>query len=89
MLESVIEVMKQKWKKLCWAGGTAAASYGLLAYVVPELLSVRVVSLGGAGVVGYLVYTKVAQWEIDKLLAGAKVEVEKLKAQVEGMIKKV
>lgn len=70
------------YKKLGWAAGAAAASYALLAYVIPGLLSVRVVSVAGAVTVGYLVYTQVAAWELKAL-------VDKLEAEAKNVIKKI
>lgn len=62
------------WKKLAWAAGCGVASFFLLGYIVPAVLSVKVVSIAGACVVAYLIYTKVAMWEIEKLVAAAKAE---------------
>ena len=60
------------WKKMAWAAGAGVVTFLLLAFVVHPILSLWWVYVIGAIAVGYLVYTRVAMWEIQKLIDGAK-----------------
>lgn len=60
------------WKKIAWAAGLGVASFFLLGFVIPAVLSVKLIAIAGAVAVGYLVYTKVAMWEIERALKAAK-----------------
>jgi hypothetical protein len=55
------------YKKAALAAGAAVVAYLILAYLVPTLLSVHVVAAAGAVACGYIVYTRVALWEVQKL----------------------
>ena len=81
MLEKIVNAVKGfvlgilpnlDLKKLLWSVGAAVVSYVLLAFVVKPILSLNVIYLAGAVAVGYIVYTKVAMWEIQKVVDGAK-----------------
>ena len=56
------------WGKIAASAGCAVAAFLVLAFVVPALLSVKVVALAGGIVVGYLVYTKVTAAELEALI---------------------
>lgn len=56
------------WKKIAWSAGCGVASFFVLKYLLPVVFSVGVVALVGACAVGYLVYSKVAMWEIERVV---------------------
>lgn len=60
------------WKKLAWAAGLGVVSFFVLRFLLPLVLSQTVISLAGAVAVGYLIYHKVAMWEIEKQLTAVK-----------------
>lgn len=78
----MVKELFQKYQKLVYAVLAAVLAYVLLAYVVPAFLSVKVVSLAGAVVIGYLVYTKVALWEIKKVFSKVTDTADKVVDQV-------
>lgn len=59
------------WKKLGYAALAAVLSYLLLG-LVSAILSVKIFIGIAALAIGVLVYTKVAQWEIQQVLDAAK-----------------
>ncbi len=67
------------WKKLAWAAGLGVASFFVVGYLLPAVLSLKVIALGAAGAVAYVVYTRVAMWEIERALRIAKSEVDEVK----------
>ena len=82
MFEGIVQGIKQQWQKLAWSAGMSVGSYGALAYLLPVLLSVKVVALGGAAAVGYLAYTRLTKKDLDKALVEAKGDLERLKRLV-------
>lgn len=60
------------FKKVVATTVATGGSYLVLRYLVPHLLSVNVVSIAGAGAVGYIVWTKLALWEIDRIVKTVK-----------------
>ena len=59
-------IAKIPWQKLAWSVGAAVVSFFVMQYLLPVVLSVKVVSIAGAVAVGLLVYYKVAMWEIER-----------------------
>lgn len=68
--------MKLDWVKLAWAAGAAVALF-LVLWFFGALISPKVVYAAFALAAGYLVYTKVALWEIQKLQASVQQAVKK------------
>jgi hypothetical protein len=68
----VVGYFTANWKKLVAAVVSGGVAFLVLRFLIPSLLDVGVVSLGGAIAVGYLFYVKVAAWELEKLLSEAK-----------------
>lgn len=60
------------WKKFLWALAAGVVTYLLFAFVIRYIFTMQIVYVAGAVAVGYLVYTRVAMWEIQKLLDQAK-----------------
>jgi hypothetical protein len=69
MFDNIKKFFVTNWKKLAVAAVATVVAYVLLRYVLAGLLSLAVVSTAGAIGVGYLVYTRVALWEIKALAA--------------------
>lgn len=60
------------WKKMGWAAGLGLVSFFVLRFLLPAVLSQWGVALIGAGLVGWLIYTRVAMWEIERALKEVK-----------------
>ena len=59
-------------KKLAWAGGLGLASFFVLRFLLPLVLDQTVFAFAGAVAVGWLIYTRVAMWEIERVIKGTK-----------------
>lgn len=67
MFENIKQFFVDSWKKILITLAAAVVTFVLLKFVVAPFLSPTVVSTVGALVVGYLVWTRVALWEVQAL----------------------
>jgi len=67
MFESIKKFFVNYWKKIVVSFIAAVVSFLLLKFVLAPFLGLTVVSTAGAILIGYLVWTKVALWEINAL----------------------
>ena len=72
MFTSIKNWFSDNWKKLLMAFGAAVFSFLFLKFVLAPLFSLAVACALAAIGVGYIVFTKVALWEIQKLVDKAK-----------------
>lgn len=82
MLKEFIAKHADVLKKLAAALLAAVAAYFILAYLVPHLLSVKVVSLAGAVALGYIVYTRLSISDLNKAIAQGQKAVDEVKKTV-------
>jgi hypothetical protein len=75
MFETIKNFFVNNWKKLLAAIAAAVLSFFLLKYVLAPFLSLTVVATVGAVAVGYLVFTRVALWEIQALAKKAGIDI--------------
>ena len=75
MFESIKSFFVENWKKLLAAIAAAVVTFFLLKYVLATFLSLTVVATVGAIAVGYLVFTKVAFWELKALAKKAGIDI--------------
>ena len=67
MFEAIKNFITTNWKKLLAAIAAAVISFFLLKFVLAPFLGLTVVSTAGAILIGYLVWSRVAFWEIQAL----------------------
>jgi uncharacterized protein involved in cysteine biosynthesis len=67
MFESIKNFFAGNWKKLLVALGAAIVSFFLLKFILAPFLGLTVVATVGALLIGYLVWSRVALWEIQAL----------------------
>lgn len=67
MWEKILAFFSTSWKKLLAALAAAIVSFFLLKFVLAPFLGLTVVSTVGALLIGWLVWSKVAFWEIQAL----------------------
>ncbi len=67
MFEKIKQFFANSWKKLALSAGTGVAVFLLLKFAVSSLLSLTAVAVAGGLAAAYLVYTRVALWEVRKL----------------------
>ena len=75
MFETIKNFLVSNWKKLLASIAAALLAFVLLKYVVAPFLGLTVVSVAGALVAGWLVWSKVAFWEIEQLAAKAGIKL--------------
>lgn len=72
MFEAIKNFFVENWKKLLTSLGAAFVSFLLLKFILAPLFSLTFACTLAALGVGYLVFTKVALWEIEKVVDKAK-----------------
>ncbi len=76
MFDKIKQFVLARWKKAVVSVGAGVVASLVLRFVIPSLLSLGVVSTAGGFVVAYLVWTRVALWEIRELAAKVGVKVD-------------
>lgn len=67
--DNIVAFVTGNWKKLAVTVGVAVAAFFGLAFLLPILLSSKVIVAGIAVAAGYLFYISVAYWEIQAAAA--------------------
>jgi len=75
MFETIKNWFINNWKKLLASVGAFVLSFLLFKFVLAPLLTLTVVSIGGAVAVALLVWFRVAWWEIQALAGKAGVKL--------------
>lgn len=68
MFSSITTWFSENWKKILAGVGAAFLSFLLLKFVIAPLLSLTVACVLASLGVGYLVFSKVALWEIQRVI---------------------
>jgi hypothetical protein len=76
MFETIKNFFVTSWKKLLLALAAAVASFLLLKFILAPFLGLTVVSTAGAILVGWLVWSKVALWEVEALAKKAGIDLK-------------
>lgn len=75
MFDAIKNFLTEHWKKLLAALAATIISFFLLKFVLAPFLGLTVVSTAGAILVGYLVWSRVAFWEIQALAKKAGIDL--------------
>ena len=71
------------WKKVAWAAGLGVAAFLVVWKLLPLVLSQKIVAAGAGVGVAWVVYTRVAMWEIERAIKVA----QDVSSKVEDVVK--